>query len=81
MGFEIELAKTVQIERGAEMFAIIPVVFGNDVGVPQMIRDLGKYVVAENELQALSEIIRWLPLKLGSAYFPELLKEDWKKIA
>jgi hypothetical protein len=81
LGFEIEWAQTVQIERGAELFAIIPVVFGHDVGVPQMIKDLGKYVVAENELQALSEILRWLPLKLGSAYFPELLKEDWKTIA
>ena len=80
LGFEIELAKAVQIERGTEMFAIIPVVFGDSVDVPQMIKDLGKYVVTENELHALSEILRWLPIKLGSTYFPELLKEDWKKI-
>lgn len=63
---EINLAKQVQISKGEELFRIIPIVLGKDVIVPEIIRDTTTCAVFDNELDAFSHIIKWLPVKVGT---------------
>lgn len=63
---EINLAIQLQIDKGEELFRIIPIVLGKDVTVPDIIKNKTRYEVFDNELDAFAYIIKWLPVKVGT---------------
>lgn len=62
---EIDYAIRQEIQRGAEQFKIVTIVFGERVCVPDLLASRIVYKSCEHDLDALYEIIRGLPVKVG----------------
>jgi hypothetical protein len=63
LAHEVDQAVKRRIERGADKFAIITLVF-DDTAVPRSLQDY-VYVKVHNPLHAMRELVRALPVQLG----------------
>lgn len=76
---EISLALRLRTELGEDNFRVIPLVFGSNTPVPEILADSTTYHAFENELEAFEHLVKWLPVRVGAVHFrteAPLLEED-----